>query len=166
MSEELGPAMAALTEKQRAFVRHAIADPLAPRREWALAAGYSDASDGAKVTACQLMQNEKVLDALTEETRKRVRFGGWIGIEGLIDIARLKDHPKRFDACVALADRGGFTAKTEHKLTVEHVSDGRIVEIAARFAAEFCIDRQRLVGGNVIEGKVVSRETEEASDGE
>jgi hypothetical protein len=151
--DDVGPAMAELDERQRAFVRHALADPLAPAHSWARAAGYSDAGEGCKVRASILLRRQKIIDALSEETGKRVRLGGWMGIEGLIQIVLQKDHPKRFEACVALADRGGFAAKTEHKVTVEHVNDSRLVELAARFAAEFQLDRRRLLGGNVIEGE-------------
>ena len=151
--EELGPAMSVLTAKQRAFVRAVVSNPLTSGANLAREAGYSDHMDRAKVAAHLLFHNEKVLEAIEEETRKRVRFGGAIGVAGLIKMAANSDHPDHFRACASLADRGGFAAKTEHKVLVEHVDHGRMAEIAATLAKELGLDRMKLIGGNVIEGK-------------
>lgn len=154
-SGEYGPAMAVLTEKQRAFVAAAISNPTAPANELCKLAGYQNSENGQRVNGHRLMHDERILAAIEEEARKRVRLGGVIGIEGLIAIATNThaEDADRLKACIALADRGGFGARTEHKVTVERVDDGRVLELAARFAAEFRLGNAKLIGGNVIEGK-------------
>jgi hypothetical protein len=151
-----------LNERQRAFVRACVDRPTASGAEWARAAGYSDVADAAKVRAHYLWHNDRILAAITEETAKRVKFGGLIGIAGLIKMASDPRDPNHYRACEALADRGGFSARTEHKVTVEHIDHGRMAEIAERMAKEFGLDRLKLIGTNVIEEKVVERA--EASD--
>jgi hypothetical protein len=61
-------------------------------------------------------------------------------------------------------------AMTEHKVTVEHVDDGRMLEFVNALASELGVDRSKLLGENVkvIEHKPenVPQETINMSDGE
>lgn len=165
-SGDLGPAMRALpTDEQRRFVVLIVDKPLAPRHDLVIAAGFTAANENvAKVCASRLMRNAAVLAAIREETEKRVQFAGLVGIHGLLEMAQNPEHKRHFAACVALADRGGFPAKTEHKVDVNH-SDrlGRTLLERIRTAAErLGLDPAALLGVNtapMIEGEVVDGET-------
>lgn len=158
---ELGPAMRALDERRQRFVLLIVERPLAPRGELAEQAGYSGKSkESLRVQAHGLMHDARVLAAIREETEKRVQFGGLVGIHGLLEMAQNPEHKRHFAACVALADRGGFPAKTEHKVDVNH-SDrtGRTLMERIRVAAErLGLDPAKLLGVNtapLIDGEVV-----------
>lgn len=146
----MGEAMLALNERQRAFVRECVANPLAQGTLLAKRAGYTGTHNSVKVHAHALRHNPRVLAAIEEETRKRVRFGGLIGIAGLIKLASDPKHPYHGRACEALADRGGFAVQTQHKVTVEHrgMSATGMVEKIKQIAAELGVNPASLLGQN------------------
>jgi len=157
--DSYGPAMRALNDRQQRFVQALIQYPTATPGRLAELAGYgSETSSEANMRQIgwRLFHHEGVLAAVHEETAKTLRRGGIVGISGLLEIATDQKHPDRFKACLALADRAGFPAKTEHKVVVEHKDDdARMLMFAERLAIELGIGREKLVGPNVIEGKVV-----------
>jgi hypothetical protein len=158
---ELGPAMRSLTGLQQRFVLLVVERPLAARGELASKAGYTGSKEALRVTAHRLMHNPSILAAIHEETEKRVQFGGLVGIHGLIQMAQDPEHKRHFAACVALADRGGFPATTEHKVDVSHTDmTGRaMVERVREMAGRLGLDPERLLGVNSvrqIEGEVVN----------
>jgi len=153
-----GPAMQALNERQRLFVRAMVQFPAAKAAKLARMAGYGVVEGSSTRVMDQigyrLVHDDKVLAAVHEETEKAIRRGGLVGIAGMIEIATDKNSPERLRACIALADRAGFPAKTEHKVVVEHTDDSRMLAFAERLAGELGIGREKLLGPNVIEGKV------------
>lgn len=155
---ELGPEMTALTELQRKYVWSMLNDPLGNPTKWARAAGYSDHMDRCKVTGFHLARNPKIMEAAQEECRKHLNtMGGVLGIGVMMQIARRKGHKQQLAAATALANRAGFHETTEHKVTVEHIDDTRMLEFANRLAVELGVDRGKLIGFNakVIEGEKV-----------
>jgi phage terminase small subunit len=120
-------------------------------------AGYSDKSEGAKVTAHHLMQNPHVLEALHEVSWKRLNGMAVKAIAALEFIVDTPEHPKHLRAVEMVLDRTGFAAQTEHKVIVEHkVNDLQIKALAARFADQLGVPAAKLIGANVaIEGEVV-----------
>lgn len=165
--DDLGPAMQALNERRRRFVRayvelgrNGTPDATLAARE----AGYGDASEeGLRVTASRLSHDARVQAAILEVSRKEVNLAAAvIATPVTISIALNEGMSARdrLRACEMLFNRGGMPAQTEHKVTVEHVDDSRMLEFADRLAAELGVDRARLIGVNVeapklIEGKAI-----------
>lgn len=170
MSEvELGPAMAALTEKQRAYVYAQLSDPFGNPTRWARAAGYSDHMERAKVTGHLLSHNPKIEAAVQELARSYGNtLGPLLGLSVVMRIAKDKSHPKHFAAGVALMDRFGLPAMTEQRVSVQHTDQtgAAMVERIRDLAQALGIDPAVLLGSNapadvkLIEGKAeeVSRE--------
>jgi hypothetical protein len=153
---ELGPAMLALSEKQRKYVWAMLNNPLGNPTVWCRAAGYSDKGEACKVRAFYVARNPKIMEAAQEECRKHLNtMGGVLGVGVMMQIARKKGHKQQLAAATALANRSGFHETTEHKVTVEHIDDTRMLEFANRLASELGVDRGKLIGFNakVIEGK-------------
>lgn len=118
--ENNGPYMSALTELQRAFVRAYIEHPNYTGTQLAELAGYASSSKGSlQVTGSRLLRDPKVIAACNEEAGKRLQTGGLIGISGIIALALNSAHKDHLKACIALADRTGFHALSEHKVTVD-----------------------------------------------
>lgn len=150
--EYLGPAMRALNERYRAFVRAVLQFPSAKGETLSRAAGFKNSAGGHRVNAHRLLHHDKVLAAIQEETWKRLKLGGLIGVSHLIRMAEDTEHPNHFRACEALADRAGYSAAM--KVDVE-VDDKRPKTAAARLAritelaGELGVDVTRLLGVNV-----------------
>jgi hypothetical protein len=156
ISEEstLGPCMQALAPKQRALVLAMLSDPNGTQADWGRAAGYSDKADGAKVSACRNLQDKKVQAAIYEVARGHLNGAGPIlAIQNLLRIAGDPKHAKNFDATLAIADRVGIHAKSEHRIMVEHKDDRQMLELVARLAGELGVDARTLIGSNAAEGE-------------
>ena len=114
-------------------------------------AGYKNSDGGIRVQAHQLMHNPDVLEAIAEVGSKQLRSLPPLAIKSLRTIL---EDPKtststRLNTALAVLDRTGFSARTEHKVTVEHTVDTReIEELAKRLAAESGIAVERLLGTN------------------
>ncbi len=177
---DFGPAVKRLTDQQRAFV-FALLDQGGKPNYAAAArtAGYSDTKEGAKVRGHAAAHNSKVIDALHEEAGKRFRLLGWAGVRGLARIASDRKHPDHFKANKELADRFGFSAVTEHKVTVEKTDltgaalMARIMEVASKLGVDPVVllgenaapPKMRQIEAQVVEVTDIPRETfNEAED--
>lgn len=160
-ADVLGPKMLALrSDQQRRFCWVMANGEKSPARA-ARDAGYSDKSEAAKVSAHRLMQDPAILDAIEEAGRKVLRGLAPIAIRSARAILENRNHPQHTRMIETVLDRTGFSAKTEHKVTVEHkVDTTELVELARRLAIENGIAPERFIGiaGPVIEGKVVKDE--------
>jgi len=114
-----GPAMQALTVMQRDFVIAYCEHPTYSATQVARIAGYSDHLEGAKVRAHELMHNEKVLAAINEMTSKRMRGLQINAISAIADIINNPLHKDHLKATIAILDRTGHHALSEHKVTVD-----------------------------------------------
>lgn len=111
---QLGPAMAALTEKQRGFVFAMLSDPLATPSEWARAAGY-DPNGSDRVAGHHLSRSPKIEAAANELARAHLNtFGPALGIGVMMMVARNPEHKDQLKAAAMLANRTGFHETTEH----------------------------------------------------
>lgn len=159
--ESLGPKMQALkTDRQRQFVWSMLQAPTPTAAS--KMAGYSRGA----VTACELMQNEAVLEAIHEVAWKHLNGFGLKSIRALERIIDDPDHPKHLVAIGMALDRTGFAAQTEHKVTVEHrVDELQMKALAARFSDQYGVPAAKLLGhdGETIEGEV-ARETAETHE--
>lgn len=168
--ESFGPAMRALTEKQRRYVLAMLANPFGNPTRWARDAGYSDVKEGAKVRAHFLAHNPAIERAVNEVARQWLTTRGPIlGIAVMMRTAANPDHPKQLRAAEMLANRAGFHETTEHTVNVNH-SDRTGVAMAERIralAGVLGVDADRLLGLNapvtepvkLIEGEVTHEET-------
>lgn len=173
MTDDLSPCMSRLTEQQRRFVIALLMQTVANPTQAARDAGYSDVAEGAKVRAHELMHNDKILAALKEEMGKRIALGAIVGIYGLQAIAADPDHKDHLKACVALADRGGYSPIVQQEIKVEHTDRtgaalmDRIRELAKKHGmdAEALLAGQRPVQLIAGDGPVIDVEAVDADAG-
>ncbi len=146
---EFGPKMRALTEKQRGFVMVLTEFPGTSRAEAARMAGYSDVGEGAKVRACEMMHDQKIIEALQEQAGKRL----WaISMKAAWRLEQMLDSP---DDAVALKATGMVLDRTGHAAaqnininqTVTDHSGKAIQERIMRLAEKHGLDANRLLGG-------------------
>lgn len=124
-SEDFGPAMLALSDRQRIFVLEFLRNGGKNAKGAATKAGYAKGSQGGlEVQAHRLTRDKNVLAAIREESLKRMHSFGPEMFEVILEIARDRDAPagERRKSAEAILDRIGLQAKTEHVVTV---NDGR-----------------------------------------
>ena len=150
---DLGPAMAALNERQRDYVRGKVflgLDNAAAAR----AAGYSIAtkSGTGHKTPWWLAHHPGVQDAILEESRKLLRSEGPRSIHTLVQIRDTADAAPRdrIKAAVELLNRAGMNAITETHHTVTHQlseaeQDKRILALCAELGVAESEARKMLV---------------------
>lgn len=152
--EALGPKMQALRDDRQRRFAWVMACGEQSAAEAARKAGYSDVAEGAKVQACMLLQRKIVIDAIEEASRCVLRGLAPLAIRRAKEVLEDREHPSHARMIETVLDRTGFFARTEHKVTVEHVDHARLAEIASRMAAELGVTTAKLIGPNVIEGEV------------
>ena len=166
-----GPAMMALTEQQRLFVLAMASNPFGSASEWARDAGYSDHLGADRVQAHRLLNNEKIERAAREVARRHMdTLGPMLATYGLLKIAGNPKHRDHLKALIAVADRTGFHATTQHHVAVQH-TDLRGDALLARLksvARVLGVDVAKLLGENVvpretdheklIEGKIINEQ--------
>lgn len=167
LPNNLGPRMLALRDdRQRRFaliMAYGVARPTEAARE----AGYSDHLDAAKVQAHHLMHNDKMLEAIEEASFLVLKALGPKAIQAAARILDNPNHKAHARMIETVLDRVGFAAKTEHKVTVEHVADIAALEaLARRMAVESGIPVERLIGVNGLGGtaRVIEHRQEEVND--
>src|SRR5262245_31332771 len=152
---EMGPAMLTLNERQRKFVCAVIElgrVGIVNNAKAAELAGYSANSRGAlRVRAHELAHDTRIQAAMLEESQRTLSLAASaVATPVVIEIAMSKkfDPRDRLRACEMLFNRGGLPAQTEHKVTVEHHSNPKMVELATRLAHELGVNPERLLGMN------------------
>lgn len=152
MSEEVeyGPAMQALTEKQRAFVIAMLTIPGCSHARAAREAGYSDVKEGSKVRGHECAHNPSVQAALREEAGKRLNSLSVVAANVMMDIMLDEDgDPKnKLKAATAVLDRTGFAAAQNINVnkTVTDNSGKAVLERIQRAAAVLGIEPAALLG--------------------
>lgn len=118
-----GPAMQALSERQRKFVVALLNSGGKNAKLAAREAGYGAGNykNALEVQAHRLMHTDTVLEAIREESVKRMRSYGLALVSDLVEIAgdrenSVKDRLKAIDMVL---NRTGMQAIMEHKVTVE-----------------------------------------------
>jgi phage terminase small subunit len=158
---ELGPAMLALNDAQRRFVFAMASNPFGTQKEWAIAAGYSDVKDGAKVRAHELLHNPKIERAVREYAKFHLgTFGPLLASAVMLRVARNPRHPQHLRAAEMIANRVGLHETTQHVVSVEHTdrTGAAMVEKIKRLAEKHGLNAASLIGENVIEGEAVAIE--------
>ena len=166
-----GPAMAALSPAQRAFVvakvHFGCSNAEAARR-----AGYSKAKPGdAKVTAYRLAHTDEIQAAIIEESRKVISSEGPRSIKTLVDIRddKTKEAKDRIKAAIELLNRGGLNAVSEHHLTVEHhmtdaQKDQRILALCQELGLPETAARKLLIAPDTIDAEFTEVEPEKTPE--
>lgn len=156
MDEEFGPAMRALTEKQRQFVLAMAASPFGTAADWAREAGYSDSGEACKVRGSELTHNPKVQAAVAEHGRSYLNaVGPIVAVTGMLKIAQDPKHKQHLQAIEMIANRVGLHEKVESHVTVEH-KDMTGEALAARIkqlGAKYGLDTSKLLGPPVVEAE-------------
>jgi phage terminase small subunit len=171
---DYGPAMNALTERQRLFVLALIDNPQAARHHAARAAGFSAVSEGSlRVCAHRLMHDDRVLAALSEETGKRFRSASLLASDFLVRMLMDEEVPmkERAKVAIAISDRGGFGAAQTinvNKTTTDRTGKA-IMERIASLSQKLGVDPGKLLAGpepsKLSSPPVVDAEFSEVKDG-
>lgn len=158
---EWGPAMSALTEKQRRFVLAMAADPFGNATDWARAAGYSDVKEGAKVRGHGCMHSPKVEAAVLEFSRSMLgTVGPILATQVMLRAAANPKGKNRLRAAEMIANRVGLHEVQEvHVRRTDETLEAKVVRLK-QLAAALGVDPAALIGVNagspkLIEGKVV-----------
>lgn len=169
--DDLGPAMRALTEKQRLFVAALRGQRRQNFTAAAKAAGYGVGSYGAlRVRAHMLARNEAVVAAIREEAQRNLDASPLLATSVLIQIVgNPKETTKeRRAAAVALLDRSGHGVSQNinvNKTVTDRTGTAMLARIEA-LAKRLGLDPAALLGVNapaaapmkLIEGEVVREE--------
>ena len=161
---ELGPAMSALSERQRKFVLAMVEHPGLSQTDAARMAGYSDVKDGAKVRGHICAHHPGVQAAIREVAGLRLNANSLLAADVLIRIAADEDMPakERLKAAGMLLDRTGFGAAQTINVnkTVTDRSGKAIMERIAALSQKLGVDSKLLLGGPVVDAEFT-----EVSDG-
>lgn len=162
---EFGPKMKALTDKQRAFVMALVEFPMMSRAEAARMAGYSDAAEGAKVVACRMAQDPRIVAALQEQAGKRLLS---VSMKAAFRVEQMLESPDEkiaLKAAMAILDRAGHAPQQNINInqTVTDQSGKAIMERIRSLASKHGLDEKRLLGAPVAEP--VDAEFSEVKDG-
>lgn len=121
--------MLALDSRQRRFVVGMIGTSCKNAARVAKAAGYSDKSGAAKVSASRLMRYPKITSALKEEAERRFDTVAIEALLGLGTLVQHKDVKVRVAAIDSVLDRTGYSRRTTQDIRVEHVDTRSTAEI-------------------------------------
>jgi hypothetical protein len=120
---ELGPAMKALNERQREFVRHLVTEKPG---YGALTRAYRKAGCGRNSRAATLSKeahhmsrDERIIAAIAEESRKVIRVGHPAAVAALFNMIRDSKHRDHARAVMGVLDRVDPIA-TKHSIDVTH----------------------------------------------
>lgn len=146
---EYGPAMAALSEKQRGFVMAMIQTPGCTHAEAARRAGYSDASEGAKVRGFYLAHHPRVQQAIREEAGRRLNSLSLVAANVMMMVMMDEEAPlkEKLKAAAAVLDRTGFGAAQTINVnkTLTDQTGGAIMERIKSLAAKHGLDPMKLL---------------------
>jgi hypothetical protein len=153
LPSDLGPKMRRLDQRERRFAWAMLEYPTATQAKWAEIAGYGGEKAtprSLRVQGHQVARRQRILDAVAEETPKRLALAGLIGIMGLMKIASDPTAKGHLQACIALADRGGYVPTQEINVKHEHTDmTGREIITRIRdLAQKHGLDPVKLLGGN------------------
>lgn len=152
---ELGPAMQALpTDRMRAFVVRMVENGGRANRYVTayLEAGYTVSNPngrGTQVNAWRLAHDSRIVEAIREESHKRLGAAGLAAasyLVSLLDDDSVKPGLK-LKAAAMIMNRIGLHETSEHKVTVEKkLSETEKVERAIALASKLGLDPKELLG--------------------
>jgi phage terminase small subunit len=151
--EELrfGPAMQALTDKQRGFVLYLMEHGTDNYSAAALSAGYcggDPTNQSIYKVSSALAHNPRIQAAIEEEAKNRLKSSAILIVSKALNIAKNDHHKKQLEAIQFVADRIGMgpTPKTTNvNLTVQRTYD-EAVAYARELCQELGVDPDRFLG--------------------
>lgn len=159
---DFGPAMLALSEKQRLFVINMVELGGGPTKyaECARRAGYSPSDGDMRQQVYKLVHSEKIQAALEEEAKRRLKTGMVQAVSGLLALAEKcqdTDPKVALKAYEAILNRTGLPVQTEKKVTVEHkMSDKELMDRVGKLGHDLGVDISKLLPApDVVEGEFV-----------
>ena len=154
-SENYGPCMRALTERQRLFVLYLLETGSNNHTRAAAFAGYASENENAlRVTAHRLAHDDKVQAAMHEEAQRRMRASAIMATSRLLEIANNPKHKDQLKAIGMVLNRTGLHEHTEHKVTVEHqMNDAEMVVRIRELCREMDLDPVKLLGAKVMDAE-------------
>lgn len=165
---ELGPKMRALTDRQRLFVMELVQDPTISGAEAARRAGYSDSSQAAKVVACNLRQDKRIIEAMHELAGRRLRGVALKAAHRVDQMLDSKDERVVLKAALGVFDRVGFGAQSTVNVnqTTTDLSGKAIMDKIAALGERLGVDTTMLLGRpQAPSAPVVDAEFSEVKDG-
>lgn len=128
-------------------------------------AGYSDASEGCKVKACNLKQDKRIVEAIQEQAGKRL-WAVSLKAAARLDVLIDHDDPKvALKAAAVVLDRVALGPQQNININ-QHVTDNSgkaIMDRIAALADKLGLDKGRLLGAPT--APVVDAEFSEVKDG-
>ena len=144
-----GPAMSCLTTQEHAFVTALTStvggDGKPDPRRAAAAAGYRN-----PIYGYELMRKDKILDAIREESDKRLRGGVLMAIDQLMTIGGNPKHKNQLQAIKMIMEMGGQFASIQ-KVDVNHRGAVEHVHVDARERVERLAERMGKTPQQVLE---------------
>lgn len=149
---ELGPKMRALQPKQQAFVMALLVNGDDNASRAARDAGYSPAANVVNVTAHRLMHDARIQEAIQEESVRRLNSASILAVSELVKIAGNPAHKSQTKAIEMILNRTGLHAKSEHKVSVEHMmGDDELRDKIKHLAEKHGIDLSAYTGQTLID---------------
>lgn len=145
-SPGLGPAMAAIEPKQRAFVQALIDSGGNNRRRAATLAGYGNTPESSNTAAHRLAHDPKIVAAIKEEAEKVLHSAVALGAKVLVEIASDPMHKDRLKAAQSLLDRGGLLLVQRSEVVHTHRDDNAMIERITILAQALNLDPAQLLG--------------------
>jgi hypothetical protein len=148
---ELGPAMAALSPRQRKYVLAMCAAPLDNPTEWARMAGYRDNGKTAiRVRAWELEHDDRIRAAVFEISRQLLgTVGALLATRQLIRIASDPKEKRHSQAVEAILNRTGFHEKQEVQVTHADLTGEALIERIRSLANQLGIDPEKLLSAEI-----------------
>lgn len=165
--EHMGPAMKRLNERQRRFVCALGVYGGNATRAY-LFAGFSANENSAQALSSRLLAKDYIKDAIREEAERRMDWSTLLVVSGLIELAMPEntDKSSRMKALLALADRNGFHAKSEHLIIHEdRRTTKEIISSIAAIAQRNGLDPKQLLGSAMPAQEIVDAQFEEVPAG-
>ena len=144
-----GPAMSALTERQRQFVLAKVLSVDGNDTSAAAAAGYSGNRDALAVAASRLNNHPKIQAAIQEEAELRLHGAKLLATRVLVDIAsNVKEKGSdRLKAAGMILNRVGMSEKTEHHVVVDNrVTTQQLIRDITELARKTGMDPSKVLG--------------------
>lgn len=153
--DAFGPEMRKCTDPQKKFVLAMLDLGGQPGcfSEAYERAGYSATSkQSVRVNASRLAHNPKIINAMAEESRKRLDGSAMVAVSTLVKICADAEEKtgNKLKAALAIMDRTGLHAMSEHKVTVDdHRTEAELVAAITAMAQRQGLDPRLLLGDKV-----------------
>lgn len=156
---DLGPAMAALNEKQRLFVlNYALTG--GNTTQAAVQSGYGGNPQSSYQTGHRLLQDPKIRAAIKEDAERRLNNGAGLAAAGLIQIGLTSlDEKNRIKAYTTVLSLAGINPVARHEHVHVHQTAASIESEIRKMAGILGLDAEKLLGyeeGDVIDAEFVA----------